>query len=58
LMTPSATRRISPKSSLADYVVSGTGSNDTIDGMSKIQYFKQEPFTPDSSFCEYTGHWF
>ncbi len=28
----------------ADYVVSGQGADDTVDGMSKIRRFKKEPF--------------
>lgn len=34
----------SPEVRVADYVVSGFGSDDTVDGMSKIRRFKKEPF--------------
>ena len=34
----------SPDVRYADYVVSGMGSDDTLDGMSKIKRFKKEPF--------------
>ncbi|HUX64754.1 DEAD/DEAH box helicase family protein [Sulfuricella sp.] len=34
----------SPDIRYADYVVSGMGSDDTLDGMSKIRRFKKEPF--------------
>jgi type I restriction enzyme R subunit len=34
----------SPDVRFADYVVSGQGSEDTVDGMSKIRRFKKEPF--------------
>lgn len=34
----------SPDVRVADYVVSGFGSDDTVDGMAKIRRFKKEPF--------------
>jgi type I restriction enzyme, R subunit len=34
----------SPDVRFADYVVSGQGTDDTVDGMSKIRRFKKEPF--------------
>ena len=34
----------SPDIRVADYVVSGAGADDTVDGMSKIRRFKKEPF--------------
>lgn len=34
----------SPDVRVADYVVSGAGADDTVDGMSKIRRFKKEPF--------------
>lgn len=34
----------SPDVRFADYVVSGQGADDTVDGMSKIRCFKKEPF--------------
>lgn len=34
----------SPEVRVADYVVSGFGSDDTVDGMAKIRRFKKEPF--------------
>lgn len=34
----------SPEVRYADYVVSGMGNDDTLDGMSKIKRFKKEPF--------------
>jgi type I restriction enzyme R subunit len=34
----------SPDVRFADYVVSGQGAQDTVDGMSKIRRFKKEPF--------------
>ena len=34
----------SPDVRFADYVVSGQGADDTVDGMSKIRRFKKEPF--------------
>jgi len=34
----------SPEVRFADYVVSGQGADDTVDGMSKIRRFKKEPF--------------
>ena len=34
----------SPDVRFADYVVSGQGAEDTVDGMSKIRRFKKEPF--------------
>lgn len=36
--------KASPEVRIADYVVSGLGPDDTIDGMSKIRRFKKEPF--------------
>lgn len=39
-----ADRKESPEVRYADYVVSGMGSDDTLDGMSKIKRFKKEPF--------------
>lgn len=37
-------KKDSPEVRYADYVVSGLGKDDTIDGMSKIKRFKKEPF--------------
>jgi type I restriction enzyme R subunit len=37
-------RKESPDVRYADYVVSGMGSDDTLDGLSKIRRFKKEPF--------------
>jgi type I restriction enzyme R subunit len=37
-------RKDSPEVRYADYVVSGMGSDDTLDGMSKIRRFKKEAF--------------
>jgi type I restriction enzyme, R subunit len=37
-------RKASPEVRYADYVVSGMGKDDTIDGMSKIKRFKKEEF--------------
>lgn len=37
-------RKESPDVRYADYVVSGMGSDDTMDGMTKIRRFKREPF--------------
>jgi len=37
-------RKESPDVRYADYVVSGMGNDDTLDGMSKIRRFKKEPF--------------
>ncbi len=34
----------SPEVRFADYVVSGQGADDTVDGMSKIRRFKKEPY--------------
>ena len=39
-----ADRKPSPETRYADYVVSGMGSDDTVDGMTKIKRFKKEPF--------------
>lgn len=39
-----ADRKESPEVRYADFVVSGMGSDDTLDGMSKIKRFKKEPF--------------
>lgn len=39
-----ADRKDSPEVRYADFVVSGMGSDDTLDGMSKIKRFKKEPF--------------
>ncbi|MGY6217371.1 DEAD/DEAH box helicase family protein [Methylolobus aquaticus] len=39
-----ADRKPSPDVRYADYVVSGMGSDDTLDGMSKIRRFKKEAF--------------
>lgn len=39
-----ADQKPSPEIRYADYVVSGTGSDDSLDGMSKIRRFKKEPF--------------
>lgn len=39
-----ADRKDSPDVRYADYVVSGMGNDDTLDGMSKIKRFKKEPF--------------
>jgi type I restriction enzyme R subunit len=39
-----ADRKPSPEVRYADYVVSGMGTDDTLDGMSKIRRFKKEPF--------------
>ncbi|MGR9037222.1 MAG: helicase-related protein, partial [Gammaproteobacteria bacterium] len=39
-----ADRKESPEVRYADYVVSGMGSDDTLDGMSKIKRFKKEKF--------------
>jgi type I restriction enzyme R subunit len=39
-----ADRKPSPDVRYADYVVSGQGADDTLDGMSKIRRFKKEPF--------------
>jgi len=36
--------KTSPDVRFADYVVSGQGADDTVDGMSKIRRFKKEPF--------------
>lgn len=37
-------KKDSPEVRYADYVVSGMGKDDTLDGMSKIRRFKKEPF--------------
>ncbi len=37
-------RKDAPEVRYADYVVSGMGTDDTLDGMSKIRRFKKEPF--------------
>jgi type I restriction enzyme R subunit len=37
-------RKESPDVRYADYVVSGMGNDDTLDGLSKIRRFKKEPF--------------
>ena len=39
-----ADRKDAPDVRYADYVVSGMGGDDTLDGMSKIKRFKKEPF--------------
>jgi type I restriction enzyme R subunit len=39
-----ADRKDSPEVRYADFVVSGMGDDDTLDGMSKIKRFKKEPF--------------
>lgn len=39
-----ADKKPSPEIRYADYVVSGTGADDTVDGMTKIKRFKKEPF--------------
>jgi type I restriction enzyme R subunit len=39
-----AAMKPSPEVRYADYVVSGQGADDTVDGMSKIRRFKKEPF--------------
>lgn len=39
-----ADRKDSPEVRYADYVVSGMGGEDTLDGLSKIKRFKKEPF--------------
>jgi len=39
-----ADRKPSPETRYADYVVSGMGTDDTVDGMTKIRRFKKEPF--------------
>ena len=46
-----------PEIRYADYVVSGMGSDDTLDGMSKIRRFKQERAIPqDSGFGEHARY--
>lgn len=42
--TEFADKKPSPDVRFADYVVSGTGPDDTLDGMAKIRRFKKEPF--------------
>jgi len=39
-----ADQKPSPEVRYADYVVSGMGKDDTVDGMTKIKRFKKEPF--------------
>lgn len=39
-----ADKKTSPDVRYADYVVSGMGQDDTVDGMTKIKRFKKEPF--------------
>ena len=39
-----ADKKTSPEVRYADYVVSGLGPEDTVDGMTKIKRFKKEPF--------------
>ncbi|MBN8491041.1 MAG: DEAD/DEAH box helicase family protein [Burkholderiales bacterium] len=39
-----ADQKPSPEVRYADYVVSGMGADDTVDGMTKIKRFKKEPF--------------
>lgn len=39
-----ADKKPSPEIRYADYVVSGMGADDTVDGMAKIKRFKKEPF--------------
>ncbi|MBI5890198.1 MAG: DEAD/DEAH box helicase family protein [Nitrosomonadales bacterium] len=39
-----ADKKSSPDVRYADYVVSGMGQDDTVDGMTKIKRFKKEPF--------------
>lgn len=39
-----ADKKPSPEVRYADYVVSGMGDDDTVDGMTKIKRFKKEPF--------------
>jgi type I restriction enzyme R subunit len=39
-----ADKKPSPEIRYADYVVSGMGADDTVDGMTKIKRFKKEPF--------------
>ncbi len=39
-----ADKKPSPEVRYADYVVSGLGDDDTVDGMTKIKRFKKEPF--------------
>ena len=39
-----ADKKTSPEVRYADYVVSGTGKDDTVDGMTKIKRFKKETF--------------
>ena len=39
-----ADKKTSPEVRYADYVVSGTGPDDTVDGMTKIKRFKKETF--------------
>ncbi len=39
-----ADKKPSPEVKFADYVVSGAGPDDTMDGMAKIRRFKREPF--------------
>lgn len=39
-----ADRKLSPNVRYADYVVSGMGTEDTVDGMTKIKRFKKEEF--------------
>lgn len=42
--TAFADKKASPDVRYADYVVSGMGEEDTVDGMTKIKRFKKEPF--------------
>lgn len=42
--TEFADKKPSPDVRFADYVVSGVGKDDSLDGMSKIRRFKKEPF--------------
>lgn len=42
--TAFADQKPSPEVRYADYVVSGMGDDDTVDGMTKIKRFKKEPF--------------
>ena len=43
-MSNSGIKKPSPEIRYADYVVSGMGKDDTVDGMSKIKRFKKEDF--------------
>ena len=49
-------QKASPEVRYADYVVSGMGKDDTVDGMSKIKRFKKEAFPKILRLGQHAGH--